>query len=97
VISPADVATPAPTAPKYSLGQFVYTKPGRGEGAPRLSRIESAHPLHSNDGQIWLVRERMRSGWASAPLHRHIDRALNDQEVAHCRRLDLIPPHGQPL
>jgi hypothetical protein len=94
VISPAnDVAA----APRYSLGEFVYTKPGRGEGAPRLSRIESAHPLQSNDGQIWLVRERMRTGWASAPLHRHIDRRLTDEEVRHCRRLGLIPAEGERL
>ncbi len=96
MIAPANDVAPA-GSPRYSLGEFVYTKPGRGEGAPRLSRIESAHPLQSNDGQIWLVRERMHSGWASASLHRHIDRALTSQEVAHCRRLGLIPKAGEQL
>jgi hypothetical protein len=90
VSSPAagvDVAT-------YSVGDYVYTKPGRAGGAPRLARIESAHPLTSNAGQLWLVRHRMRSGWASGELHSYIDRALSAAEVAHCRRLGLIPEKG---
>jgi hypothetical protein len=91
VIYPAavDVAT-------YSVGDYVYTKPGRG-GTPRLARIESAHALRSNEGPVWLVRQRMRSGWATAQIHLLIGRPLNANEVAHCRRLGLIPPHGEPL
>lgn len=84
-----DVAT-------YSVGDYVYTRSDR-KGGARLAHVESAHALQSNQGQLWLVRERMRSAWASGQIHRFIDRALNAGEVAHCRRLGLIPPAGEPL
>lgn len=80
----------------YSVGDYVYTKPGRG-GTPRLARIESAHALRSNEGPVWLTRQRMRSGWASAQIHVLVDRALTALELTHCRRLGLIPAHGEPL
>ena len=90
------IFAPANDVATYSVGDWVYTKPGRG-GTPRLARIESAHALRSNEGPVWLVRQRMRSGWASAQIHCLIDRPLNANEIAHCRRLGLIPLHGQPL
>jgi len=91
------VIAPANDAATFSVGDFVYTKPGRGGGAPRLARVESAHPLQSNHGPIWLLRLRMRSGWASGQLHGLVERALTSDEVKHCRRLGLIPPVGERL
>jgi hypothetical protein len=86
----ADVST-------YSVGDYVYTKIMARGGSPRLARIESAHALHSNHGQLWLARHRMRSAWASSPMHCLVDRALSAAEVAHCRKLGLIPKAGDPL
>ncbi len=91
------ISSPANDVATFSVGDYVYTKPGRGEGAPRLARIESAHALRSNHWELWLLRHRMRSGWASIQLHGVVDRALNAAEVAHCRRLGLIPPEGERL
>lgn len=80
----------------YSVGDYVYTA-STSEKRPQLARIESAHPLHSSTGTIWLVRIRMRSGWCSGQIHRHIERALNPAEVARSRKLGLIPPVGEAL
>jgi hypothetical protein len=91
------ISAPANDVEPFKIGDYVYTKPGRGEGAPRLARVESAHALRSNHGQLWLLRHRMRSGWSSVQLHGLVERALNPQEVAHCRRLGLIPPAGERL
>ncbi len=88
ISSANDVAT-------YSVGDYVYSRPGREGGSPRLARIESAHALQSNQGQLWLVRRRMRSGWESGQLHVLVERPLNPNEIAHCRRLGLIPPAGE--
>ena len=81
----------------YSVGDYVWTSPIGGRGRV-LARVESAWPLKGSRAEVWLVRVRHAGarGWG-APEHRAIASALSGTEVAHNRKLGLIPQPGDPL
>ncbi len=87
--------TPRPREPEftYSVGDYVWV---RAHGnRHELGRIESAAPNLANNTSK--VRVRRTKGWPLEPLWRPVVRALSLEELAHNRRLGLIPAAGNPL
>lgn len=100
-----EVCTPRELV-SYSVGDWVWAKGHgknerlfRGKGERLfLARIESATPIRTVHGEEYAVRiYRARRGWQLQVEHRFIKCALNPAEVAHNRKLGLIPPSGQGL
>jgi hypothetical protein len=88
----------------YSVGDWVWARHRGHNQRLYLARIESAQTVRGRDGaELWLVRlylsqkKHQARGYWGAPESRRVAKALNPAEVAHNRKLGLIPPAGQAL
>lgn len=79
----------------YQPGDYVWANSSPGGTVRHLAVIESAHSIKSHAGVQWYVRLRRPSGWTSGARHMFIERRLTGDELAHNRRLELIPPFGE--
>jgi hypothetical protein len=79
----------------YGSGDYVWATSVPGSVLRHLAVVESAHSIRSAAGARWLVRLRRPSGWTSGARHMFVERRLTGDELAHNRRLELIPPFGE--
>ena len=79
----------------YAPGDYVWALAVPGAKTRHLAVIESEHAIRSAAGVVWYVRLRKPSGWTSDCRHMPIERRLTGEELAHNRKLCLIPPFGE--
>lgn len=79
----------------YQPGDYVWANNIAGGTVRHLAVIESAHSIRTSAGTQWLVKLRRPSGWTSGARHMFIERRLTGDELAHNRKLELIPPFGE--
>jgi hypothetical protein len=87
------VTAPFSVLMTYSVGDYVWCRVGRRR---YLAQIRSAQPLRSGRGEAWIVRVRTKLCWG-APIHLAVECALSPSEVAHNRKLGLLPELGGSL
>jgi len=89
----------------YSVGDWVWAKAFGPNNLRRfLGRIESAQPIKTEQGDVWLMRcyytaaKRVaRAGWSTSIEHRRVERALNPTEVVKLRNDGVIPHAGSEV
>lgn len=76
----------------YSVGDYVWCIGIGGRGNLQLGRIANAQPKRvGRDVVHWMVNVRLPTGWTIAVLERRVREALSAAQVAHNRKLGLIP------
>jgi len=88
----------------YSVGYLVFVPAGWTPRGRLLARVESATPIETIDGSVWLCRTytqrrqiKGRGHWSSTLSHRKVERALSSAEIANLRSAGVVPHAGSEV
>lgn len=89
--------------PSYSVGDWVWARHHGSSSKRFLARVEDPNPFPATRGRllykvrIYMAKRSYRGGMWSDVEHRRIECALDAKEIAHNRKLGIIPPAGESL